>query len=68
MKIQYSEQNKKKRNYITYVIQIHCVYCLCRDVASTDNLVQCGYEVRFTNVKAYVLMETTACTATINCS
>jgi len=36
MKIQYSEQNKPKRNYITYVIQIQCVYCLCRGVASTQ--------------------------------
>ena len=33
---------------------------------NTDILVQCGYEVRFTNVKAYALMEATACTATIN--
>ena len=31
---------------------------------NTDSLVQCGYEVRFTNVKAYVLMEATAYTAT----
>ena len=33
---------------------------------NTDSLVQCGYEVKFTNVKAYVLKEETACTATIN--
>ena len=35
MKIKNSEQSKNKRNYITYVIQIQCVYCLCRGVAST---------------------------------
>jgi len=32
--IQWAKQ--KKRNYITYVVQIQCVYCLCRGFASTQ--------------------------------
>ena len=67
MKIQYSEQNKKEEKlyYIRYSNTM-CVLSVQGCRLNTDNLVQCGYEVRFTNVKAYVLMEATACTATIN--
>ena len=59
MKKQYSEQNKQKREIILHTLFKYNVCIACAGVSPqhTDSLVQCGYEVRFTNVKAYVLME-----------
>ena len=66
MKIQYSEQNKNFFLYYIRYLNTMCVLSVQGCRLNTDSLVQFGYEVRFTNVKAYVLMEANACTATIN--
>ena len=67
MKTQYSEQNKKREIILHTLFEYNvCILSVQGCRLNTDSLVQCGYEVRFTNVKAYVLMEATACTATIN--
>ena len=62
MKIQYSEQKTKEKLYYIRYSNTLCVLSVQGCRLNTDSLVQCGYEVRFTNVKAYVLMEATACT------
>jgi len=66
MKIQYSEQKKEREIILHTLFNTMCVLPVQGCRLNTDSLVQCGYEVRFTNVKAYVLMEATGCTATIN--
>ena len=65
VKIQYSEQKTKKEKlyYILYSNTM-CVLSVQGCRLNTDSLVQFGYEVKFTNMKAYVLMEATAYTAT----
>ena len=67
--MKYNTESKTKQKEKLYYIRYLNTMCVlpvqgCR--LNTDSLVQCGYEVRFTNVKAYVLMEATGCTATIN--
>ena len=59
IKKQYREKNKQKREIILHTLFKYNVCIACAGVSPqhTDSLVQCGYEVRFTNVKAYVLME-----------
>jgi len=60
--IQWAKHKKMKLYYIRY-LNTMCVLSVQGCRLNTDSLVQCGYEVRFTNVKAY---EATAYTSTIN--